>query len=256
VFPGGYGKTLVSLGYVISPAEIGKVFPDSVGEFVVASDYSIYDSAWNNVSSSQKEKTYKRASVNGDVMIESFRAAVAPDSYLVAWQAKPLGGNQVFSHKQRAFVPDFSGSSLMMSDLELAYAIEPANSTSGFTMGSLSVVPNPLARCPLNRSLYLYFEVYNLAKDEKGKTAYTVEYQLTSLELEKPFLARLFTANKKTSITVPSERTGNEDWSPEYIAIDVSDVEAGKYRLQVKLTDNIARKSVLRSITADIYQRR
>jgi len=255
-FRGSYGKTFVSLGYVVSPAEIGKAFPDSVRQFTVAAEYSMYDSAWKKVASSEKEKTYARTGVDGDVMIESFRAAVVPDSYLVAWQAKPVDGNQVFSHKQRVFVPDFSGSSLMMSDLELAYAIEPAASTSGFTMGSLSVVPNPLARCPLNRSLYLYFEAYNLVKDEKGKTAYTIEYQLTSLGLEKSFLARLLTTNKKTSITVPSERAGNEDWSPEYVAIDVSDVEPGKYRLQVKLTDNVARKSVLRSITADIYQRR
>ncbi len=255
-FRGAYGKTLVSLGYVIAPAEVGKAFPDSVKEFAVAAEYSMYDSAWKTVASSQKEQRYTRRAGNGDVMIESFRAAVEPDSYLVAWQARPVDGNQVFSHKQRVFVPDFSGSSLMMSDLELAYAIGAAGGTSGFTMGSLSVVPNPLGRCPLNRPLYLYFEAYNLAKDAKGKTAYTVEYQLTSLELEKSFLARMLTTNRKTSITVPSERAGNEEWSPEYVAIDVSGLEPGKYQLQVKLTDNVARRSVLRSIQADIYQRR
>jgi len=255
-FRGAYGQTLVNLGYVISPAEIGQAFPDSVQEFNVEAEYAVYDSAWKKIKASQKEHRYTRAGGNGDLMIERFQSAVRPDSYLVAWQAKPVDGNQVFSHKQRVFVADFSGSSLMMSDLELAYAIEPAGSASGFAMGSLSVVPNPARQCPLNRPLYLYFEVYNLAKDGKGKTAYTIEYQLTSLELEKSFLARLLSANKKTSITVPSERSGSDDWSPEYVAIDVSDVEPGKYQLQVKLTDNVARKSVLRSITADIYQRR
>jgi len=255
-FRGAFGQTQVSLGYVISPAEIGSAFPDSVKQFTVAAEYSMYDSAWRKVATSQKQRQYTRAGVDGDVMIESFRAGVLPDSYLVAWQAKPIDGNQVFSHKQRVFVPDFSGSSLMMSDLELAFAIEPASGSTGFNMGSLSVVPNPLRRCPLNRPLYLYFEAYNLAKDGKGKTSYTIEYQLTSLELEKSFLARLLTANKKTSITVPSERSGNEDWSPEYVAIDVGELEPGKYQLQVKLTDNVARKSVLRSITATIYQRR
>jgi hypothetical protein len=255
-FRGAYGKTVVSLGYVIAPAEISNSFPDSVTQFNVAAEYAMYDSAWNKVATAQKEQWYNRTGVNGDVMIERFQAAVAPDSYTVAWQAKPSGGNQIFSRKMRAFVPDFSGSSLMMSDLELAYAIEPASNATGFTRGSLSVIPNPLMRCPLNRPLYLYFEAYNLAKDGKGKTSYTIEYQLTSLELEKSFLSRLLTANKKTSITVPSERTGNENWSPEYIAIDVSELEPGKYQLQVKLTDNVARKSVFRSIKADIYQRR
>lgn len=254
-FRGAYGQTLVSLGYVIAPAEIGKAFSDSVKQFAVAAEYSMYDSVWRKIASAQKEQQYPRTGVSGDVMIESFRAAVMPDSYLVAWQARPVDGNQVFSHKQKVFVPDFSGSSLMMSDLELAYAIEPASGSSGFTMGARSVVPNPLRRCPLNRPLYLYFEAYNLVKDRRGKTSYTVEYQLTSLEIEKTFLARLLTTSKKTSITVPSERAGNEEWSPEYIAIDVSELEPGKYQLQVRLMDNVARKSVVRSITADIYQR-
>ena len=255
-FRGAYGQTLVSIGYVVAPSEIGKAFPDSVKQFDVMAEYSMYDSAWTKVATAQKEQWYKRVGVNGDVMIDRFQAGVVPDSYTVAWQAKPVDGKQVFSRKIRAFVPDFSGSSLMMSDLELAYSIEPAKNSTGFGRGSLSVVPNPLMRCPLNHPLYLYFEGYNLARDSKGKTSYTIEYQLKSIELDKSFLARLLTTEKKTSITIPSERVGSEDWSPEYVAIDVSELEPGKYQLQVKLTDNVARKSVLRSITADIYQRR
>ena len=255
-FRGAHGQTLVSLGYLIAPGEIGKAFPDSVKEFEVLAEYAIYDSAWRKVATAQKEQTYKRVRMDGDVMIDRFQAGVVPDSYTVAWQARPVEGRQVFSRKMRARVPDFSGSSLMMSDLELAYSIEPAKNSTGFGRGSLSVVPNPAMRCPLNRPLYLYFEGYNLTKDAKGKTSYTIEYQLKSIELEKSFLTRLLSAEKKTSVTVPSERSGTTDWSPEYVAIDVSDLEPGRYQLQVTLTDNVARKSVLRSITADIYQRR
>ncbi|HTY37000.1 MAG TPA: GWxTD domain-containing protein [Bacteroidota bacterium] len=255
-FRGEFGRTLVSIGYVIAPSEIAKAFPDSVGKFDVVAEYSIYDSLWRRVATAQKQEAFQRAHETGDMSIDRFQAGVVPDSYTVAWQAKPVGANQVFSRKLRALVPDFSGTSLMMSDLELAYDIGPADKQKGFVRGSLSVIPNPLMRCPLNRPLYLYFEAYNLKKDAGGKTSYTIEYQLKSLELEKSFLARLLTTTKKTSITVPSERSGTSDWSPEYVAIDVGELEAGRYQLQVKLTDNVAKMSVLRSINADIYQKR
>lgn len=253
-FRGFNGRTLVNLGYIIAPAEIARAYPDSITQFEVAIEYSMYDATWKKAASSNKKGVYKRAKDFGDVMIENFWTAVKPDSYTVAWQARPVEGKQMFSDKLRAFVPDFTGTSLMLSDLELAIAIETATGASSFDHGSLSVVPNPAKRCLLNRPLYLYFEAYNLTKDRNGKTSYTIEYRLTSVEIEKSFLSRLLTTNKKTSIAVPSERSGSEDWSPEYIAIDVSSLEPGKYQLQVKLTDNVAKKSVLRSLEATIYQ--
>lgn len=253
-YRGTRSKTLVELGYVIVPNEIAKGLPDSVHRFSVDAQYSMYNASWERAAGSQDTKIYQRTKESGGVSIELFHAAVKPDSYVVAWQAKPAQTNEVFSQKLQVFVPDFSGTALNMSDLELAYLIEPARSATIFMKGDLSVIPNPVRKCRLDRPLYLYFEAYNLTKDSRGKTSYTVEYRLTSLELEKSFLARIFTRGKKSSISVPSERTGNSDWSREHIAIDVSELEPGKYQLQATLTDNLSRASVSRSIVVSIYK--
>jgi len=98
----------------------------------------------------------------------------------------------------------------------------------------LSVVPNPLAKAPLDRPLYLYFEVYNLARNQQGQASYRIDYKLTSVNIEKSFLARLFGGEKRTSVSVPSERTGRGT-GQEYIAIDVSELEPGNYSVQVAL---------------------
>jgi hypothetical protein len=153
------------------------------------------------------------------------------------------------------FARDFSGASLNISDIELAYTIDPAKPGGRFNRGSLSVVPNPLGKCPLDHPLYLYFEVYNLAKDANGRTSYTIEYKLTSVQIKRPLLASIFGARKKTSISVPSERIGKEEWSPKHMALDVSELEAGKYNLQVTLKDHIAGKSVSRSVAVEIYEK-
>ncbi|MCX6143314.1 MAG: GWxTD domain-containing protein, partial [Ignavibacteriales bacterium] len=254
-FRGSRGRTVMDIGYVVVPAEVAKAFPDTARSFDVEIQCSLYTTAWKRVATSRKNHAYERARGIGDVTIELLSASVLPDSYFVAWQAKPLRANMVFNRDMHVLAPDFSGSSLNISNIELAYLIEPAKPGGKFNKGSLSVVPNPLGKCPLDHPLYLYFEVYNLAKDANGRTSYTIEYKLSSVQIKRPLLASIFGTRKKTSIAVPSERTGKEDWSPEHMTLDVSELEAGKYNLQVMMKDHITGKSVSRSVAVEIYEK-
>jgi tetratricopeptide (TPR) repeat protein len=254
-FRGTRGRTVVDIGYVVAPAAIAKSFPDTTHSFDVDAECSVYTTAWKRVASSHRNHSYGRAKGIGDVTIEQFSATVAPDSYFVAWQAKPLRANMVFNKDKRVLAPDFSGSSLNISDIELAYMIEPAKPGGGFVKGSLSVVPNPVGKCPLDHPLYLYYEVYNLSKDANGRTAYTVEYKLSSVQIRRSLLASVFGSRKKTSIAVPSERTGKENWSQEHMALDVSELEAGTYNVQVTLKDRVSGTSVTRSVPVEIYEK-
>ncbi|MCX6143296.1 MAG: GWxTD domain-containing protein [Ignavibacteriales bacterium] len=253
-YRGSNGKTLMDLGYVIVPAEMTDGAVDSARTLKVDALCSLYDLSWKRTTSYQRSRVYALRGRGGNAIIEMFRVTVAPDSYFVAWEARPEGATIVASQKIKALIPDFSGRSLNISDIELAYAIEPAKRKGEFNKGSLSVVPNPLRRSPIDRPLHLYFEAYNLSKDRNGRTKYTVEYGLTSIQVERSFLAKIFGSGKKTSITVPTERVGNEDWSAEHVDLDVSELEAGKYELHVKVTDNLTKTSVSRSLSVEIYQ--
>lgn len=252
-YRGSKGKTFVDVGYVIAPAEMLAEASDTAGQLQVDASCALYDRSWKKAISHHNSRTYSLRGRTGNAIIDMFRVTVAPDSYFVAWEARPAGANVVASQNIRAKVPDFSGTSLNISDIELAYAIEPAKRRGEFNKGSLSVVPNPLRRSQLDRPLHLYFEVYNLSRDMNGRTAYTVEYGLTSIQVEKSFLASIFGSGKKTSIVVPTERAGNEDWSAEHIDLDVSELEPGKYELHVKVTDHLTKLSVSRSLGVEIY---
>jgi hypothetical protein len=245
----------MDIGYVIAPSEIAKTLADTVTSFDVEAQCSLYTTSWKRVVSSHRNHTYGRTKGLGELTIEQFSASVAPDSYFVAWQGKPVRGNMIFNKDAHVLAPDFSGSSLNISDIELAYMIEPAKPGGGFTKGSLSVVPNPVGKCPLDHPLYLYFEIYNLAKDANGRTSYSIEYKLASVQINKSLLASLFGSRRKTSIAVPSERTGKENWSPEHMALDVSELEPGRYNVQVTLKDHVAGTSVSRSVAAEIYEK-
>ncbi len=254
-FRGSRGRTVMDIGYVIAPSEIAKTLADTVTSFDVEAQCSLYTTSWKRVVSSHRNHTYGRTKGLGELTIEQFSASVAPDSYFVAWQGKPVRGNMIFNKDAHVLAPDFSGSSLNISDIELAYMIEPAKPGGGFTKGSLSVVPNPVGKCPLDHPLYLYFEIYNLAKDANGRTSYSIEYKLASVQINKSLLASLFGSRRKTSIAVPSERTGKENWSPEHMALDVSELEPGRYNVQVTLKDHVAGTSVSRSVAAEIYEK-
>jgi GWxTD domain-containing protein len=253
-YRGPKGKTIMELGYVIVPAEMTDGAVDSARTLKVDAMCSLYDLSWKRTTSYQRSRAYTLRGRGGNAIIEMFRVTVAPDSYFVAWEARPEGANIVASQKVKTQIPDFSGTSLNISDIELAYAIEPAKRKGEFNKGSLSIVPNPLRRSPVDRPLHLYFEVYNISEDRNGRTAYTVEYGLTSIQVERSFLAKIFGSGKKTSIVVPTERVGNENWSAEHVDLDVSELEPGKYELHVKVTDNLTKTSVSRSLSVEIYQ--
>jgi hypothetical protein len=244
----------MDLGYVIVPAEMTDRAVDSARTLEVDAMCSLYDLSWKRTTSCQRSWTYTLRGRGGNAIIELFHMTVAPDSYFVAWEARPTGTNIVASQKMKILIPDFSGTSLSISDIELAYAIEPAKPKGEFNKGPLSVVPNPLRRSAIDRPLHLYFEAYNLSKDRNGRTAYTVEYGLSSIQVERSFLAKIFGSGKKTSITVPTERVGRDDWSAEHVDLDVSELEPGKYELHVKVTDKLTKASVSRSLSVEIYQ--
>ena len=253
-YRGKNGKTAVDLSYAIAPAEVRWGITDTLHPMRVDVEYSMHNSIWKRTADDQRTKFYNPRSRRGRSSIEVFHALVPPDSYFVAWQAKLLDGKVLISQKTQARMYDFSGSGLAMSDVEIAYTIEPAKEGSDFNKGPLLVVPNPLRRCPVNRLAYVYFEVYNLALNSEHRTDYAIEYELNCLTPQTSFLERMFGLGKKSSITVRSPRQGNDDWSGENVALDVQQLEPGQYDLRVRLTDNVRHTSVSRSIRLELFE--
>jgi GWxTD domain-containing protein len=253
-FRGDSGKTLVDMGYVISPMDASGGASEVNQAVNFDAEFSLHNSLWQKAAGGEKSRSYPQLRDRGKSVIESFHAVVPPDSYTVSWQAKARGANTLIRKNIHTYVPDFSVSSLTMSDVEVAYAIQASEEGSEFNKGALMVVPNPIRRCPQDRPLFLYFEIYNLPKDQHAKTSYTIEYRLTAVESQSSFFERLLGFGKKSSIAIHSAREGTQDWAAEHIALDVSDLEPGKYELEVTATDNLTKASVSRKQEVQIYK--
>jgi hypothetical protein len=68
-----------------------------------------------------------------------------------------------------------------------------------FDKKNLRVIPYVLKKQSLNQMLNLYFEIYNLKKNDDGKTIYTVEYTIKYIEDEN--VISIFGTKKTNSIS-------------------------------------------------------
>ena len=111
-------------------------------------------------------------------------------------------------------------------------------------------MPNPARAFSHENPIHIYFEIYTLTQDSIGNTEFTIEYTLSSLKgKEKGIktLFGLFGGGGKSSVTIRTDRKGDDEFSVEYLAIDVSKVEPGDYELSVKVRDKHTGETVKRT---------
>ncbi|NOZ60434.1 MAG: GWxTD domain-containing protein [Calditrichaeota bacterium] len=149
-------------------------------------------------------------------------------------------------------VRNFSGDSLMVSSLQLSAEIKPKtkNSNKTFVKNDLEVDPYTFKRVMRKTPIYLYFEIYNLKKDEDGNTHYKVVYKIETIKPERSFwqktfgaVGRIFGGTKKSSITLSGEHMGDSKDAVEFIAFDLKNLERGEQILRVTVTDLISGES-------------
>lgn len=138
---------------------------------------------------------------------------------------------------------------LQVSDILCAGRIGPAEGESRFNRGALVVVPHPRHRYALSASIPFYFEVYNLTRGRDGHCAYTVAYRLIP-ETPRPLGVFEFTPDDSpldVSSRFTSRATGTSD--TVYLSIRSENLWAGRYRLEVEVTDEASNAQVTRDVT-------
>jgi hypothetical protein len=143
-----------------------------------------------------------------------------------------------------------------MSQIQLATKISPASDNSTFVKHGLEVIPNPSSRFSRRDLLYTYVEVYNLTLNSEGRGQFSIEYQLSHTKPSKKGITNLFglLGNEgASSISIQSERESNKDFSIEYLALDVNDLQSGSYELRILVTDELTGKKTTRQTNLSLY---
>ncbi len=186
------------------------------------------------------------------------RLSLPPGKYQMSVQIRDESSHKSQVYKQQVTLSSYEGEGLRLSDIQMAASIRP-NIGVKFAKRGLEVVPNPsLAYLP-GQPVFVFYEVYNLKKDEFGGTKYRVSYKLHSTE-QGNLAVRVLKAlgrmvgkqEKARTVIIEYEHVGNQANDYVYLELDMSNTKPGRQLLTVTVKDENSSQTSASSATFTI----
>jgi GWxTD domain-containing protein len=158
------------------------------------------------------------------------RLDLEPGRYFLAAEVEDRVSKSLGTFRDTLDVRRFSQDQLDVSDLLMARrVIEREDRPYG--RNRFLILSNPIEQYENNSRAVVYFEVYNLQRDEFGGTHYKLTFQVRALsdsdELEE--------ADWATAVSY--EQRGNRDWEPLFLALELNRTMPGPKALRVVIED-------------------
>jgi len=189
--------------------------------------------------------------------IKMFAYDLKPQDYLVVMNGRNPIGKREFNYEIEAPLRDYSGDTLMLSDIQLAFDIVPASERAIFVKNDVSVLPYPYRIINKSKPISIYYEIYNLSKLANGSTSYDITYTVTVTNPNYGLINALKTLfpgrRQKSSLSLQFSKTGRSEDQAEYIGFDLSNLIPGKVELRIRITDRVSRKTALRKIDFNVF---
>ena len=177
---------------------------------------------------------------------EMDRLSAAPGTYRLSVQILDTSSDKSQVYNREVILSAFGEDSLRLSDIEMAALIRPSRG-SKFAKGKIEVVPNPSLFYLSVQPVFVYYEVYNLEKDEFGRTKYRVSYELHSLNRGNiavrtlKAVGRLVGIDRKAEVvSVEYAHEGDKADEHGYLELNMSNTDPGRQLLIVKVSDEIS----------------
>ncbi len=253
-FRGKEGKTGVEVYYGVPTLEVGienengyvrrsVVISDDEGEEV----FRIRDDLhFGGIDAKQLKK--------GTFVPDMAYLEVPPGTYRMAVHLTDVHSGKWGVYVQDLVARAFSDS-LAMSDLELAWSIgEEEEFHDKYRKGDVWVMPMPSRSFVNDRSVFVYYEIYNLQRDEFGQTRYKVSYTIQQdvrsgssiFGLLSGGFKKLMARGKKPQVAVSYEHVGRDVWEPIHLELDSKKMILGLNQVEIEVADLLSGQSVKR----------
>ncbi|MDE2999063.1 MAG: tetratricopeptide repeat protein [Gemmatimonadota bacterium] len=175
---------------------------------------------------------------------EILRVSAPPGRYRMSVQVIDTGTGRSQVYEQQVLLPSFARGYLRLSGIQMAASIRPATDDR-FRKGDIQVVPNPTRTYERGQSVFIYYEVYNLKRDDFGATRYRVAYEMRSA-LSGSVGARIRSGigkllnirqHDQASISIEYAHIGNREDDQGYVELDMAASDPGEKFLRVTVTD-------------------
>jgi len=236
-FRGEGGASRLELYYALDETEVQHT-GDGPGVQTVSLNQGLFlfDARWDTVArrvGRVKQLPYVRSTVHHSTgyLFSGERFELQPGGYHLAAEVKDLGTGSVGTLKHSVQVLDFGGDSLKLSSVLLAQKVVEREGRQG--RDRFMILPNPMGRVRRDEQAAFYFEVYNLTRDNYGRTRCQVSYQIQRLNEGDDDTASEWTT------AVSYDHEGGSDWEPRYLRLDMADAQPGVQTFRVMVEDRI-----------------
>ncbi len=242
-FKGPDGKSALEIYYGIPCASTNYLPEHNVTQVAVRRQLALLSPNSERVYRKTAEMFYKRPGdrTGSDVVLpDMVRLEVPPGVYRLEVKARDRMTGRLGIYRQQVVVESYHREGLRVSDLELAFSVSEADADPGkFGKNGLNVIPMPSRTFGTGQNVFVYYEIYNLKRDEFGQTQYRVEYTMGPKAggvLSR--LAQTLTGrSKKQGVAIGYEQLGVQESEVAYTELELGEARSGRHYLIVRVTD-------------------
>jgi GWxTD domain-containing protein len=246
-FKANEGKNLVKISYGIP----SKIIEDSHSSLIQKGIF-LFDEKWNEVYKDRQENAElgpKVVSPNGNLYVEEKELRMMPESYHLAIEVRDKLSGNVGIIREDMLIEPYDSISLQLSDISVVLKLVLAND-------SVATVMNPVLTYLKLQPIHVYYEIYNLQKNQMGKTNYQVDYSVYREPKDEKGFTKAFKrlgeligiSKKRAVVTLFFKGKGPVADKPQNVTIDMADTDEGEYKLIVTLTDLNSGKQTAKEI--------
>lgn len=214
-------------------------------DFQLLQGLFLFDKSWNSMIKRKKEISFSTENL---VKLNSksyynhlMPVELNPGNYYFAleFEDKKTGKrSRVF---RECKVDTFFNDKFQISDILFATGLEPPNLNVPPSRSDFKFNPNPLRVYRIGQPIVIYYEIYNLARDQAGETHFRIEYQIgkdfQSESSIKKLLTNIGIMERSGEVTAGYEYSGNAVSELQYQSIVLDPNMTGKIIISLKATD-------------------
>ena len=268
-FPAGFrgedGATRLEIYYGLPAGEMARLpIDEKTDQVMLDRGLAMFDSLWTEVYRLQDQLTFQAPSdqqvLDGAFIPGVLAFEIEAGLHYLSFQIRDVVSGKSQVYQQALAVSDFSQrDDLLMSDIALAFFVGPSEEQGPFQKRGLKIIPMASKAFRPDQNAFVYFEVYNLKRDEFGRTRYRVDYSFRAQEKGlAPIRAlrglgrMLRLQEKRREVVISYEQSGDTPEDMAYVELDLKDAEPGGQEVRVKVTDLLADRDVKKEIAFKI----
>ena len=211
---------------------------------------ALFDENWNEIDRTNEIREYLSNQVveqqEGSYMVDINMMRSVPGVFNFAISLTDLNSGRVGVVLDSLRVEEFTGRSLTISDIEMAGSIGTRRGGQFYREG-VEIIPMPTRTYTTEQPIYIYYEIYNLSKDDFGTTAFQVSYGIQPSDearrrgiISSAFrgLGRLVGIGKPVEVTLELDvEYGIRAQENRWLELEFADPKPGLYQIKLSVKD-------------------